>query len=126
MKPEELYELCIGGKVTQKELAAHLSVDRGIAGKSSSASPLLSRSSGLAYVSLHKVRLVRRLRPCGSRRARSLAGKASARGCCRSHRWSRPCALPGPALDPDARYNPFWRRCTSSASTSRQFPRLWP
>lgn len=53
MKPEELYELRIGGKVTQKELAAHLSVDRRIAEKSSSA-PLLSRSSG-AYVNLHKV-----------------------------------------------------------------------
>ena len=55
MKPEELYELRIGGKVTQKELAAHLSVDRRIAGKSSSPTSLLSRSSGLAYVNLHKV-----------------------------------------------------------------------
>src|SRR5262249_50418654 len=54
MKPEELYELRIGGKVTQKELAARLSVDRRIAGKSSSPAPLLSRSSG-AYVNLHKV-----------------------------------------------------------------------
>jgi hypothetical protein len=55
MKPEDLYQLRIGGKVTQKELAAHLSVDRRIAGKSSSPTPLLSRSSGLAYVNLHKV-----------------------------------------------------------------------
>ena len=54
MKPEELYELRIGGKVTQKELAARLSVDRRIAGKSSSPAPLLSRSSG-AYVNLRKV-----------------------------------------------------------------------
>jgi hypothetical protein len=54
MKPEELYELRIGARVTQKELAAHLGVDRRIAGQSSSATPLLSRSSG-AYVNLHKV-----------------------------------------------------------------------
>ena len=54
MKPEELYELRIAGKVTQKELATHLCVDRRIAGQSSSATRLLSRSSG-AYVNLHKV-----------------------------------------------------------------------
>ena len=54
MKQEELYELRIGARVTQKELAAHLGVDRRIAGQSSSATPLLSRSSG-AYVNLHKV-----------------------------------------------------------------------
>src|SRR5262245_26104936 len=54
MKPEELYELRIGGKVTQKELATHLCVDRRIAGQSSSATRLLCRSSG-AYVNLHKV-----------------------------------------------------------------------
>src|SRR5215510_15820077 len=54
MKPEELYELRIGARVMQKELAAHLGVDRRIAGQSSSATPLLSRSCG-AYVNLHKV-----------------------------------------------------------------------
>src|SRR5262245_43342840 len=54
MKAEELYELRIGARVTQKELAAHLGVDRRIAGQSSSPTPLLSRSSG-AYVNLHKV-----------------------------------------------------------------------
>src|SRR5262249_32031168 len=54
MKPEELYELRIGARVTQKELAGHLGVDRRIAGQSSSATPLLSRSCG-AYVNLHKV-----------------------------------------------------------------------
>lgn len=54
MKPEELYELRIGARVTQKELAAHLGVDRRITEQSSSATPLLSRSSG-AYVNLHKV-----------------------------------------------------------------------
>src|SRR5215471_21521332 len=101
MKAEELHELRIGGSLTQKALATYLGIDRRIAGRSSSPTPLFSRSSG-AYVNLRKVRLVRRLRPCGSRRARSLAGKASARGCCRSHRWSRPCALPGPVLDSDA------------------------
>src|SRR5262245_5317864 len=54
MKPEELYELRVGARVTQKELAAHLGVDRRIAGQSSSPTPLLSCSSG-AYVNLHKV-----------------------------------------------------------------------
>src|SRR5215510_14385113 len=54
MKPEELYELRIGARVMQKELAAHLGVDRRIAGQSSSTTPLLSRSSG-ACVNLHKV-----------------------------------------------------------------------
>src|SRR5215510_2742223 len=54
MKPEELYELRVGARVTQKELAAHLGVDRRIAGQSSSPTPLLSRLSGV-YVNLHKV-----------------------------------------------------------------------
>ena len=48
MKAEELYELRIGGSVTQKALATHLGIDRRIAGRSK------DRSSG-AYVNLHKV-----------------------------------------------------------------------
>jgi DNA-binding XRE family transcriptional regulator len=69
MKAEELYELPIGASLTQKELAAHLGVDCRTVGRSedsqitlcisycdsSSPSPLLSRSFGLAYVNLHKV-----------------------------------------------------------------------
>ena len=68
MKAVELYELRSGARLTQKELAAHLGVDRRIVGRSedsqitlcisycdsSSPAPLLSRSSG-AYVNLHKV-----------------------------------------------------------------------
>src|SRR6516164_3195080 len=74
---------------------------------------------------LHR-RVVRRLRPCGSRRARSPAGKASARGCYRTQRWLRPCAWRRSAPDRDERFGLVWRRCTSSASTSRQSPRLSP
>ena len=47
MKAEELYELRIGARVTQKELATHLGIDRRIAERSK------DRSSG-AYVNLHK------------------------------------------------------------------------
>jgi DNA-binding XRE family transcriptional regulator len=68
MKVQELYELAIGASLTQKELAAHLGVDCRTVGRSedsqitlcisycdsSSPSPLLSRSSGLAYVNLHE------------------------------------------------------------------------
>gem|GEM_PF-5210180 len=68
MKAEELYELRIGARLMQKELAAHLGVDRRMVGRSkdnqitrcisycdsSTPPPLLSRSSG-AYVNLHKV-----------------------------------------------------------------------
>src|SRR5262249_38494228 len=54
MKMKALYELPIGARLTQKELAAHLCVHRRIAGQSSSPTPLLSRSSS-AYVNLHKV-----------------------------------------------------------------------
>src|SRR6516164_1361899 len=74
---------------------------------------------------LHR-RVVRRLRPCGSRRARSLAGKASARGCYRTQRWLRPCAWRRSAPDRDERFGLVWRRCTSSASISKQFPPLSP
>src|SRR5262245_52098322 len=48
MKAEELYELRIGARLTQKALAAHLGVDRRIAARSK------DRSSG-AYVNLYKV-----------------------------------------------------------------------
>jgi hypothetical protein len=69
MKAQELYELPIGARLTQKELAAHFGVDCPTVGRSedsqitlcisycdsSSPPPLLSRSSGLAYVNLYKV-----------------------------------------------------------------------
>jgi hypothetical protein len=69
MKAQELYELPIGARLTQKELAAHFGVDCPTVGRSedsqitlcisycdsSSLPPLLSRSSGLAYVNLYKV-----------------------------------------------------------------------
>ena len=48
MKAEELYELRIGGSLTQKALATYLGIDRRIAGRSK------DRSSG-AYVNLHEV-----------------------------------------------------------------------
>ena len=48
MKAEELYELRIGARVTQKELATHLGIDRRIAERSK------DRSSG-AYVNSDKV-----------------------------------------------------------------------
>src|SRR5215510_14745305 len=65
MKTEEFHELRIGERLTQKELAAHLGVDRRTVGPSkdsqitlrsshcdsSTAAPLLSYSSG-AYVNL--------------------------------------------------------------------------
>jgi hypothetical protein len=67
MKTEEFHELRIGERLTQKELAAHLGVDRRTVGPSkdsqitlrsshcdsSTAAPLLSYSSG-AYVNLVK------------------------------------------------------------------------
>ena len=66
MKAEELYELRIDARLTQKELATHPGVDQFLGRSkdsqitlclsyrdSSSPAPLLSRSSG-AYVNLHE------------------------------------------------------------------------
>jgi DNA-binding XRE family transcriptional regulator len=74
MKAEDLYELPIGASLSQEELAAHLGVDCRTVGRSedsqitlcisycdsSSPSPLLSRSSGLARSCAQKPRVTRK------------------------------------------------------------------
>src|SRR5690349_2403849 len=70
--------------------------------------------------------LARPWRLYGSRRSRAWGWRAWGRGCCRPRRWWRPYAWPWRAPDRDARCGLFWRRCTSSAWTSKRFPRLSP
>src|SRR5215471_2496572 len=59
-----------------------------------------------------------RSRPCGSRQGREAVGTAWGHGCCRSRLWSPPCVSPRSVADRDGRYDLWWPRCTSWASSS--------
>src|SRR5262245_52858247 len=59
-----------------------------------------------------------RSRPCGSRQGREAVGTAWGHGCCRSRLWSLPCVSPRSVADRDGRYDLWWPRCTSWASSS--------
>jgi pimeloyl-ACP methyl ester carboxylesterase len=72
--------------------------------------------SGVAW----GVRLRGTSRRRGSRRGRIRGGRAWARGCCRCRRSSPPCGRRRTVPGRGSRYGPGWRRCTSSAWSSRR------